>query len=473
MNLRLHWKLCGLPIAGAMMLLVSCASYNRQAADFYGNVVAGDYAKADKALNQNKLLKKSRNRLLYLLEKGKVAHLAHKYAESNRYFNEADDLMEATRTSLKDVAMGTLLNPMMQRYKGEDFEKYMVHYYKALNYLQLGQSEEALVEARRITLRSQAQEDKAGGTSKYANDAFSFMLQGLIYEQSRDINNAFIAYRNAADLYLQNKGIYYGIPMPLQLKKDLLRSAFLNGFRDERERYESLFNLKYDGGSGGDELIVFWENGLAPIKKEQNLFFSLSDGGAGGLVFVDGSGSFRIPLHLNTDSDKGKLKALQTVRVAIPAYEQQNLYYRQASLLMNDSAHVIEAAQNINDLAFATLRQRMVQELTLTLSRVALKKLAEIAATPKDEDKEKSKEKKQSRAGLAFGIKIFAFASEKADTRNWQSLPHTIHYTRVPLRKGANQLSLILTGSSTKSIPLEIQNKGGLHFLNVCSIGNN
>jgi hypothetical protein len=469
----MHRELWGIPIAGVMVLLVSCASYNRQAADFYGNVVAGDYVKADKALNQNKLLKKSRNRLLYLLEKGKVAHLAQKYGESNRYFNEADDLMEATRTSLKDVAMGTLLNPMMQRYKGEDFEKYMVHYYKALNYLQLGQPEEALVEARRITLRSQAQEDKVGAASKYANDAFSFMLQGLIYEQNRDINNAFIAYRNAADLYLQNKGTYYGIQMPLQLKKDLLRSAFQNGFWDELARYERLCNLKYEAGNSEDELIVFWENGLAPIKKEQNLFFSLSDGGAGGLVFVDGSGSFRIPLHLNSDSDKGKLKALQTVRVAIPAYEQQSLYYRQASLLMNDSAHEIEAAQNINELAFATLRQRMVQDLSLTLSRVALKKLAEIAATPKEDDKEKSKEKKQNRAGLALGIKVFALASEKADTRNWQSLPHTIYYTRVPLRQGANQLSLLLTGNTTKSIPLVIQNKGGLHFLNVCSVNRN
>ncbi|HVG12451.1 MAG TPA: hypothetical protein VM843_05565, partial [Flavisolibacter sp.] len=107
------------------------------------------------------------------------------------------------------------------------------------------------------------------------------------------------------------------------------------------------------------------------------------------------------------------------------------------------------------------------------LSRVALKKLAEIAATPKEDDKEKSKEKKQNRAGLALGIKVFALASEKADTRNWQSLPHTIYYTRVPLRQGANQLSLLLTGNTTKSIPLVIQNKGGLHFLNVCSVNRN
>ena len=46
------------------------------------------------------------------------------------------------------------------------------------------------------------------------------MLQGLIYEKGNDINNAFIAYRNAADVYLKNDGSYYGTKMPEQLKKE-------------------------------------------------------------------------------------------------------------------------------------------------------------------------------------------------------------------------------------------------------------
>ncbi|MEI9808407.1 MAG: hypothetical protein WDO16_11355 [Bacteroidota bacterium] len=91
----------------------------------------GNYESAAKALDNNKLLKKNRNRLLYLLERGKVCHLLQQYDSSNRYFNEADQLMEDTRTSVKDIALGTLLNPMMQTYKGEDFEKYLVHYYKS------------------------------------------------------------------------------------------------------------------------------------------------------------------------------------------------------------------------------------------------------------------------------------------------------------------------------------------------------
>ncbi|MEI9808406.1 MAG: hypothetical protein WDO16_11350 [Bacteroidota bacterium] len=64
------------------------------------------------------------------------------------------------------------------------------------------------------------------------------MLQGMIYEKNGDINNAFIAYRNAVDVFVKNNNSYYGIRMPEQLKKDLLRTASQNGFVDEISRYE-------------------------------------------------------------------------------------------------------------------------------------------------------------------------------------------------------------------------------------------
>jgi hypothetical protein len=34
--------------------------------------------------------------------------------------------------------------------------------------------------------------------------------------------------------------------------------------------------------------------------------------------------------------------------------------------------------------------------------------------------------------------------TEKADTRNWQTLPHSIYYARVPLKEGENNVTLSL-----------------------------
>jgi hypothetical protein len=127
--------------------LASCATYNQRIGNYYAEMVNGNYKAASVSLEKNKLLNAKRNRLLLLLEKGKLAHMMKLYDSSNYYFNEADLYMEDAHTTAGDVALGTLLNPMMQSYKSEAFEKFMIHYYKALNYLSLDQPSEALIEA--------------------------------------------------------------------------------------------------------------------------------------------------------------------------------------------------------------------------------------------------------------------------------------------------------------------------------------
>lgn len=472
-------------VAGLLLslFLLSCAGYNKQVTVYYNNLQDGNYEKAATSLDNNKLLKKSRNHLLYLLERGKVSHLLQQWEASNHYFNEADIIMEDARTSVKDIALGTLLNPMMQTYKGEDFEKYLVHYYKALNYLQLGATEDALVEARRITFRTYTQEDKTGNKNKYSEDAFSLMLQGLIYEKNNDYNNAFIAYRNAVDVYLEHNGSYYGTALPEQLKTDLLRSAHANGFMDELGRYEKLFDIRFkeQPTAEGGELVLFWENGSAPVKQQQDLYFSLFKDAGGSFMFTDAGGLYSVPFDFSNgyNSNDIKLENLRSFRVALPKYEAQPLAYSLSVLQVNNQTYLLEPVENINDLAFSTLNERMLKELSSTLTRLAVKKLAEAAIRPKEEkdDKNKTEEQKKKdnkekaqREALALGLQIFNFATEKADTRNWQSLPHTIYYSRIPLQKGMNTVSLQLTGTSKKQIEFSVHGNGSLQFQNICTL---
>jgi hypothetical protein len=455
-----------------MLLLFSCATYNNRISSYYEQVMTSQYEKAYVSLDHNKLLQRKRNRLLYLLEKGKMAHLLKQYDTSNIYFNEADNFIEDARTSAADIALGTLLNPMMETYKGEDFEKFMVHYYKALNYLNLGEPDEAMVEARRITLTSYAQQDKTGNkANRYSDDAFSLMIQGIIYEQSGDVNNAFISYRNAVDLFLKNNNMWYGVALPDQLKQDLLRTAAANGFTDEVQRYEGLLDttLQQTPKAPGGELVLFWENGLAPVKQEQDFLFALTKDGLGNFVFVDPSGSFSIPFDFGTSIKREDIKTedLRSLRVAFPKYLEQPVYYTNAVASINNTQYHFENAEDINDLAFATLKERFPKEMAKALSRLAIKKLAEAAARPKKDDKNKDEKE-----AMAAAIQVFNFVSEKADTRNWQSLPHTILYTRIPLQQGSNDIQLNFTGQGqqTKSIKLQVEGKGGLQVQNVCTL---
>ncbi len=81
-------------------------------------------------------------------------------------------------------------------------KKHSLNYYKALNYINLGRYDEALVECRRINIKLNQLNDKyKDKKNKYSGDAFAHLLMGIIYDASKDYNNAFIAYRNALEVY--------------------------------------------------------------------------------------------------------------------------------------------------------------------------------------------------------------------------------------------------------------------------------
>lgn len=454
-----------------MLLLCSCASYNSRIQTYYSSITEGDYSKADKALESNKLLKAGRNKLLYLLEKGRVAHLQGSYDTSNFFFNEADRIMEEQGRKPADVAVGLLINPMMQQYKGEAFEGIMIHYYKALNYLYLNQPDEALVEARRITLQNQQIGDNVKNKEKrFSGDAFSLMLQGLIYETSGDVNNAFIAYRNSAEMYLRDTSAqkYYGVEMPLQLKSDVLRTAYQNGFTDELMRFERLFKKKYKPTkpSEGGELVVFFENGMAPVKEQQDFFFSMTKG-LSGFYFVDSGGNeipFDASMNFSGDADMG---SLNTLHVAFPKFVSRPLVYHSIRVSgMMDTLNA-EKTEDITSLAQAIQKERFVKEMSATLSRLAVKKAAQYLVKGKEDAKNK-----ELRNGLSSLIDIYAAASEKADTRNWQTLPSEIYYVRLPLKRGENKVEISLNGKQgqSESKSFTVNGSGSLVFLNYASL---
>lgn len=470
-TIRMHF-LRASSVVGLMLFLFGCASYNDRILPYYKSISAGNYQEAEKELDKNSLIQKPRNKLLFLMEKGRVSHLLGAYENSNRYFNEADQLLEIGMTSFADGAVGTLVNPMTQRYKGEDFEKFMIHYYKALNYLYLHQTDEAIVEARRISLQTQEQSDKFNNKDKrYSRDAFSLMLQGLIYESNNDVNNAFIAYRNAAEVYQTSPDqTYYGIKIPLGLQKDVIRTAYLNGFTSEGQQFERTFGLKYkaEKPAEGGELIFFWENGLAPVKTEENLFFSLARGNGGDLFFTNGAGGLVIPFNYSGDRDRLNIKSVESLRAAVPKYVSQAPYFSTAVLSTDKGDISFEKAEDINVLAVATLQQRLLKEMGKVLSRLAAKKIAEYAL------REGSNNQKNGALleGLGYGVQLYSLLSEKADTRNWQTLPGSISYARIPLQKGENQISIKLKNAQgteeTKTIT--VNGTGGLQFYNYATL---
>ena len=203
----------------SILFLSSCATYYQKLAEFNSKVETGNILEAKKILENDKKSAESKNRLLYFMNRGTMEMLTGNYAESNMYFNQADLAIEDYQKKASTQALALISNPMAMEYQAEDFEKVMIHYYKAINYVQLGQTEEALVECRRINLKLQQLNDKYTKKNRYSEDAFGLNLMGIIYESAGDINNAFIAYRNAVEAYDKIYSKQFNTAIPDQLKK--------------------------------------------------------------------------------------------------------------------------------------------------------------------------------------------------------------------------------------------------------------
>ncbi len=416
-----------------ILFLVSCATYYQRQESFNALLLKGDLEQADATMAKDKKAPNGRNRLLYNLNRGSVNWMLGKSVESNTFFNQADIIAEDYQKTAASTALTYISNPMMAEYKPEDFEVVLIHYYKAINWLNLGNYENALVECRRLNIRLNALNDKyPTRRNRYKVDAFGLNLMGMVYDASGDYNNAFISYRNAVEAYETNYDTLFNVKAPIQLKKDLIRAAYRTGFRQEAEGYEKKYNLKYEATEATKgELVFFWNNGLGPIKGENSINFTILPGQQGLVTFVNQEYGINFPFYLppSEKNNQSALAELKFMRVAFPKYIERPTYYRSAAITTNGAEYTLEKAEDINQIAFKCLRDRMLRELGQSILRLATKKAAEYAVRRENQD-------------LGAVVGIVNAITEKADTRNWQTLPYSISYTRVTLPEGQQNITL-------------------------------
>lgn len=415
----------------SLFILIGCATYYQSNRSFQEYLAKGDFEKAEKALNNNKSLATERNKLLFLFEKGRILQFLEKPMESNAAFEEAYFFTEDYRKNYSEELVALISNPTVKPYVGEDHELVLLHYFKTLNYLSLNQIDEALVECRRINIRLNKMNDQyEKKKNRYKRDAFAMNLMGIMYEASGDINNAFIAYRNSYRAYLEDYSLHFETMVPQQLKMDLLRTMYQMGFYEELTHYENELGMKHDPNNDSRaELVFFWHNGLGPIKEEWSVNFIIVRKKGGVVVFVNNELGLSFPFVLPSAAEGSTtFSDLKFIRVAFPKYIARKPFYKKAVLISKELEYDLELSENITEIAFKTLEDRMIRELAIGLLRLAIKQAAEYEIRKKNED---------------FGtvISVLNALSEKADTRNWQSLPHSISYARLPLDTGSNYIS--------------------------------
>lgn len=393
-----------------------------------------------------------KDELLYLLDMGILHHYAGDYAESNDYLEFAERSIEELYTaSVSRAALSMLLNDNVLAYRGEDYEDIYLNVFKALNYLALGQHDEALVEIRRLNNKLQLLGDKYGKLAEslnqfddqhvdfkaqevdFHNDALGRYLGALLYYYGGQYDDARIDLESYRYAITAQPRLYSHSPIELEmsaLDTSLLHVVAFTGTAPEKVAVE--FRLH----TGKNHLLVF------PAHQDQSFAQRFDwEGMAEGYYF-----KFAVP----------ELRRNNSRVAAIEVYA--NGQYLGALQLLEDMSRVAEVTfQRNQSLIYLKSITRTV--LKGIAGKKAKKKFADEGQTEdnkeektekkdkKEKAEEEEKEKKSGRGKFAkwlFSavVDIATEISEQADLRAWRTMPGAAHAGYFPLAEGTYEVSL-------------------------------
>ncbi|HHH35533.1 MAG TPA: hypothetical protein ENK48_01730 [Gammaproteobacteria bacterium] len=374
----------------AAVWLQGCASYGDWVEQMEHRLADGDYPAALAVLEQEG--RAGRDALLYLLNRGLLLRMAGDLRGSNAAFEAAKTRMDYLDTlSLSEQAGALAVNELARSYTAEDYERMLVYVFEALNYLELGEAQEARVELMQLDEWMTRRGEEAGAFGRY--------FSGLVFQALGEWDQALVAYRKAYRAY-QDYPPGAGVTMPATLEDALLTTSARLGLRDEAARYRADFGHgARETDEAGAEVVFILCSGLAPVKHES---------------------------RIDAVTKEGIL-----VTVALPYYEDRRPHV-EGAVLTGDGRHArAEMVEDINALAMDALARARPVMLARALARAALKAVAVEKTDEKDE-------------GLGFLANVVSVMSERADTRSWSLLPNRIYLLRLPLPAGSHELRLRL-----------------------------
>ena len=407
-----------LPFLLAISLMIGCGGYKFQ--EVIESLESGQPETAYTYL-QKKAPKKPD--IPFLFELGLVAHYANHSQESSAAFDQAGDIAEDRYTkSVSKEAFSLVTSDQMRPYPGTRYERLLSHYYRALNYVYQAQLDGALVECRKATALI--------NYFKGENEDYDFFgagflayLSGALFEATGEWNNAYISYKQAA-AYYRNAAEKTGVEMPADIGGSLVRLARKLGFADELARYQEQYGKFSSRPENTGELILFYESGYVPPKREEALTFPIlkTDN-------VDKPEKFVPTLIGRAGRVYKEIELEYLLRVAIPTIDSRRPLLSGIEVTVGTVKAEGMLVADVENIAIETFNAQRPIILLRTLGRALLKYLAYRKANKENEV-------------LGLLTNLAGVLTEQADTRSWQTLPNQIFMVRMPLPAGTHTLNL-------------------------------
>ena len=395
-----------------------------------------------------------------------ILHVAGQYQPSNTVLDQAEDDVERLYTRRATTETKAFLtNDSKLPFEGDSYEQTMINVVKALNYAAMGNWTEALVEARKIDHRLNVLTDRTGVKEGYRDDAFARYLTGLLYEIAGDLNNAFIAYRKAYELYGAVQS-WTHVALPPMLRADLLRMTEALHMTQEHAEYKHAFPdvawQPYEVTKELGQIVLVSHNGWAPRKEDRMIDVPVSLDALNLVLISNAFGRPQRGTNPGRQAADSVLYGLNghVVRVAIPKLVPQKTQIASGDVMLTGQAGSFHAhtelMQNFTAVAERSLSDRLAGISVKAAARAVVKySMAEgvgqgaRAAGGKDTG---------PLVGLIVGslAKAWAVASEEADKRTWRTLPDEIQIARLWVPTGEYELRARYAGRDAGHIGRDV-----------------
>lgn len=342
------------------------------------------------------------------LDQAALLHDAGLPAQSDQLLARAQDRIEELYTTSASKSVGRLLvNDLTLPYEVAPYERAFTYFYRAMNFLDQNNLADAAVEARRAAAFLDAL--RGSKRSGYNDDPFVQYFASLIFESVGQRSDARICRENALNAY-QKLGGALSVSAP---------------------EFPVPANAQELG-----EVIILHYNGLLPLKKTETLQFSWNR------IWAVLSTAQETRQHLPPEVENALRAGWMghAVTLAFPTLEQQP-YAIVSSFARADGQ--MYRLQKMADLA-AAAKVDLEERLPGIWFRAAARAVAKQVAAEQARQAAKSAAKDDTAGDLAgLFVNILGAALERADTRQWFTLPAQIFMTRLFLPPGPQNIQLL------------------------------
>jgi hypothetical protein len=213
----------------------------------------------DKFYIQNKPLEAARDLLpmmnaggtdnmLFMLEAGVMLHAGDEYKKSTDVLMKAAQAMDSMPIVVREQAASLLLNDTFTSYRGEDFERVLVHMYLGMNFLFMKKGDEAQVEFKKVG--NELNRIKAETGKDYKQNIMAKYLTGVAFEIAAEVSDSEKDRLNNLEYALiEYKQINKLKPGFARVSEDINRvSRMLDDEKKKRKANNGQFVMIFQGG---------------------------------------------------------------------------------------------------------------------------------------------------------------------------------------------------------------------------------